>query len=92
MPHIAPIRDVIERRGAHPPRMKTKNEDEESTRAGRDERYVPLAVALPGRRASTETFTRALNAAVLVAVTANILRSVRDCEWRTRRVGETPSS
>lgn len=67
--------------------MKTKTK---TTRAGQDERYVPLAVALPGRRASTETFTRALNAAVLVAVTANILRSVRDCEWRMRRVGETP--
>jgi len=52
---------------------------------------APLAVALPGRRASTETFTRALNAAVLVAVTANILRSGRDCEWRMRRRGTRAS-
>lgn len=87
-PTSHPFETSSNARGAHPPR-EDEDEDRCTTRTGQDERYVPLAVALPGRRASTETFTRALNAAVLVAVTANILRSVRDCEWRMGRVGET---
>ena len=81
--------DVIDAHGAPLPRSGRTNRKPNATRDA--SKRAPLAVALPGRRASTETFTRALNAAVLVAVTANILRSGRDCEWRMRRRGTRAS-
>lgn len=90
VPHIARARGGRHRRPRRPSPAKRTNE-ENRTRTRDASKPAPLAVALPGRRASTETFTRALNAAVLVAVTANILRSGRDCEWRMRRRGTRAS-